>query len=61
MAGCFGNSDYDRNLERELFDYLDSFNLRCQHCNFKSPEEDWDYDIETHKLICPNCKNEVKD
>jgi len=25
MAGCFGNSDYDRYVEGQLYDYLDKF------------------------------------
>lgn len=60
MAGCFGNSDYDRYLEREVDEYLSRYDeedqqtyvdYKCSECGeeFSSVYED------DNEGICPHC------
>jgi len=61
MAGCFGNHPVDRWIEQQLHDYLnDSELLYCDRCGFESWEDDFDYDEEIEKLICPDCGNIIE-
>ena len=58
MAGCFGNSAYDRYLERQLYDYLDSLdNAECPNCGFKVCLDDFEEDEE---IICPKCETTIE-
>lgn len=66
MAGCFGNSAYDRMMERELYKYLDSLDKWvCPWCNYEgsfdklSDDPDY-YNPETDAIKCPKCERETK-
>lgn len=53
MSGCFGNSDYDQQMERELDYFLDcSFNYTCNDCDHEFDEELRNEDGEP---CCPEC------
>lgn len=43
MAGCFGNSPYDKYIESELFKWLDKFE--------EADEENW-YKEERYQRLC---------
>jgi len=41
MAGCFGNNTFDKNIENELFDYLDNQEeyYECNVCGVEIEKE----------------------
>lgn len=54
MAGCFGNSVFDRCMEQQLFQYLDYLDdMNCPKCNAEFNEDDFDWDEDT--FVCPEC------
>ncbi len=49
MAGCFGNSPFDRNMEQQLYAYLDAgadWDSFCEKISELIPTEEWDNGIE---------------
>lgn len=60
MSGCFGNSDYDRYMERELDSYLDScLDFKCLDCGEEFNEAALD---ENDNEVCPYClSDEIRD
>ena len=60
MAGCYGTSIFDRNMERELDKYLDSQEERyCDECGCMEPYDSWEYDPDEDVIICPCCGEEI--
>lgn len=58
MAGCFGNSFWDRAMERQLNQYLDSQDaFYCDNCGYEGHIDDDNigYDEDTNEVICPKC------
>lgn len=51
MAGCFGNSPFDRAMEQQLNQYLDS----CEE-GFSEDQLMWANDTP----VCPRCGKEIK-
>lgn len=66
MAGIFGNSDYDRAMERQLHKHLeDEDKWICPWCSYEGSFEklgnDTDtYNPETDAIKCPKCERETK-
>jgi len=61
MAGCFGNNPYDRYMEAQLNRYLDSLEyMYCPTCDRNIHENDFEYDNETGKDLCPYCLTELE-
>lgn len=56
MAGCFGNSYFDRCMESQLMKHLDEDSIvYCHHCKeeFNGEEEPYNEDDDT--MVCPFC------
>lgn len=60
MAGCFGNSIFDRCMEQQLDRYLaelDDEDLVCEECGYKAPLEKWDtLPLDKDRVYCPECE-----
>ena len=55
MAGCFGNSFWDRNMESQLFRHLEEGDTYlCPKCGMTIhiDVDDWAFDDETNTLTC---------
>ena len=60
MAGCFGTSIFDRNIEYTLDKYLDSQEeYYCEECFCREPYENWEYISNKDTIVCPCCGNEI--
>lgn len=59
MAGCFGNSIFDRNMEQQLNEYLRQFDderLECDTCGFIADIDEWEVEeLDKDRVYCPNC------
>jgi uncharacterized paraquat-inducible protein A len=59
MAGCFGNHPFDRAMERQLFDWLDSQDtVICPNCGFEICIDDFEDDED---IVCPKCETIIKE
>jgi hypothetical protein len=53
MAGCFGNSIFDRNMEYQLDQYLNSFNdISCTICGDDADNDCIDLDGHNYCRYC---------
>ena len=56
MAGCFGNHPYDRYLERQLDEWLDSQEEGfCPNCEADLTE------LEEDDIYCPECGKKLRE
>jgi hypothetical protein len=58
MTGCFGNSMFDKDMERQVNKYCQDYDkVYCEVCGFKGIEDDCNYIEDKNALVCPKCKN----
>ena len=61
MAGCFGNSFWDRAMEQQLFNHLAHENdVYCEKCGEEKDSSEWEYDEEENTVTCPKCESVIK-
>ncbi len=61
MAGCFGNHPFDRAMEQQLNQYLDSMDdegCYCYSCEECIPDDDLVWYNDTP--VCPHCESKLE-
>jgi len=60
MAGIYGNSIYDKDMERKLYKYLDELDIiECPKCMFTESYDVFEKGEDDYEFICPECGERI--